>query len=384
MSDSSRVQLAYIVESAWGTTPASALTSLRYTSESLGRRIENLRSDEVRSDRQVTDLIRVGSSGSGGTQHELSYQSFDPFFEAAFASTYSGVSSVTAANITAAASGNQFTAPSGLPVFSPGQWIKVSGFATAANNGYFQVVSSSGTALVVENGAASLVNEAAGPSVTIKGNSLTNGVASRSFTIEKFFSDVSLYWPFKGQRLNTLTVELASRAKVTIATEFMGIGGAFANMTAGTGAYGAATTTPIMSASNNVARLYENGAVLPAGVAVKSMRLNFSNNLRVQDAVGNIDPIGIGYGRFTLTGELQAYFQSETIFNRYANGTDSGLSFILTEGETAYIFTLPAIEYTNGDVLGVGNDQDVLISMEFEAKRHATQGIMCRLDSFAT
>lgn len=384
MSDSSRVQLASIKEVTWGVTPASALTSMRYVNEGLGRRIENVRSDEVRSDRQVSDIIRVGSSGDGPISFELSHNTYHDKLEAALGSTFAALQTITNTGIAAVAATPEFTG-TGLPVFAVGQWVRVSGFATAANNGFWQVVTSSATNLAVANGAATLVNEAAGASVTIVGQTMANGTTAASFTLEKYFSDLSLFWPFRGCRLNTLSLALASRAKVTGSMEFMGIGGAMTNATAGSGAYSAATTTSIMSASNNVARLLENGAALAAGTYVKSLNLQFSNNLRSQDAIGTIDPIGIGYGRFTCTGEMTVYFQSETLFNRYANGNDSGIAVILntpSPENDAYIFTLPAIEYMNADVVGSGNDQDVMVTMEFEAKMHATQGIMARIDTF--
>ena len=59
MSDSNRGQLSYIKESTWGTIPASALTDLRFTSEDFGHGVATRESNEVRSDRQVPDAVRV-------------------------------------------------------------------------------------------------------------------------------------------------------------------------------------------------------------------------------------------------------------------------------------------------------------------------------------
>jgi hypothetical protein len=38
--------------------------------------------------------------------------------------------------------------------------------------------------------------------------------------------------------------------------------------------------------------------------------------------------------------------------------------------------------YTNGDVVGSGNDNEVVASLEWEAKMHATQNVMARIDKF--
>lgn len=384
MSDSSRVQLGYIKEVSWGVTPASALRSLRYTKETLGRRIENVRSDEVRADRQVSDIVRVGSSAQGNFEGELSYDTYKEFIEAALGNLFGSIQTITAATIAAVASGQHFTG-TGMPVFAVGQFVRVAGFVAANNNGFFEVLTSTATDLAIRNGAASLTNESAGPSVTIDSTTVVNGTTKMSFTVEKLFSDLTLFWAMKGLRVNQIELRIASRQKVTLTIDFFGVGTTIVTTTAGSGAYTAATTTSLMNASNNVGRLLEGNATLSAGAFVKSATLRFQNNLRPQDAVGNIDPIGVGYGRFTLTGDMQVYFANETLFNKYLGGTDSALNLLIntpSPENDAYAITLPAIEYTNGDVVGEGNDNDVLAHLEFEAKAHATQGIMVRIDSF--
>lgn len=79
---SSQTRLAYVVESTYGTTPSSPVfQNVRFTSESLNANIENIVSNEIRSDRNITDLIQVGSNAGGAVNFELSYGSFDAFLE---------------------------------------------------------------------------------------------------------------------------------------------------------------------------------------------------------------------------------------------------------------------------------------------------------------
>jgi hypothetical protein len=70
MSDSNRTQMFYAVESNYGVTPASALTEMRFTNESLSYGIQSKSSDELRSDRQVTDLVLVGAEAGGSVSWE--------------------------------------------------------------------------------------------------------------------------------------------------------------------------------------------------------------------------------------------------------------------------------------------------------------------------
>ena len=92
MSDSNRSQLAFVAESVWGTTPGTAtLKKLRFTDESLNFAIDNIQSNEIRSDRQTTDLIQTGAECGGGVNFELSYGAQDDLIAAALWDAWVGV-----------------------------------------------------------------------------------------------------------------------------------------------------------------------------------------------------------------------------------------------------------------------------------------------------
>jgi len=81
--DSSLTQLGYAIESAWKVPPSPlAFKTLRFASESLKIGREKIQSNEIRNDRNVADLIAVGNSAGGATEHEFSYQTFDDILQA--------------------------------------------------------------------------------------------------------------------------------------------------------------------------------------------------------------------------------------------------------------------------------------------------------------
>lgn len=81
--DSSLTQLGYAIESAWKVPPSPlAFNTLRFASESLKIGREKIQSNEIRNDRNVADLIAVGNSAGGATEHEFSYQTFDDILQA--------------------------------------------------------------------------------------------------------------------------------------------------------------------------------------------------------------------------------------------------------------------------------------------------------------
>ena len=90
MVDSSQTRLAYITESTWGTTPATPVfLEQRFVSEGMNANIDTVTSNEIRSDRNVADVVQVGSSAGGSVDFELTYGSFDDWLESLMYSTWS-------------------------------------------------------------------------------------------------------------------------------------------------------------------------------------------------------------------------------------------------------------------------------------------------------
>lgn len=88
MANGSRHSLYAIKEATYGITPTNpALEFVRITGTTLGLAKDSLQSEEVRSDRQMSDF-RLGANQVGGdVNFELSYGSFDQFLQAALLST---------------------------------------------------------------------------------------------------------------------------------------------------------------------------------------------------------------------------------------------------------------------------------------------------------
>lgn len=169
MTDSNRVRLSYVEESTYGTTPASpGFQTLRFTSESLASEPQTTTSQEIRSDRQVSDLILVGVNAAGDVSMEMSFSSHDALVESAMYSTFTetpkkeGATEIT--QVTDAS--DTFTVDAGGASFVADMLIYNSGFDDSANNGLFTVSSSTATTVVVA-GTPTLVDDAS-PASTAK------------------------------------------------------------------------------------------------------------------------------------------------------------------------------------------------------------------------
>jgi hypothetical protein len=366
MSDTSRVQLSFVAESAFATEKTgSNLQILRYTGESLRQTQTVVRSNEIRADRQVPSVRRSRVEAAGTINGELSYGTWDDFLMAALQASAWGapVTVGPAVTIAAAATGNKFTdSGAGLNVFGVGEWVHVSGFTTAANNGFFKIESKAAGEIVVTG--ATLVDEVAGDNVTIvQGGSIANGTTLTTYNLEKKFGDLPNELALLlGMAPSGLTLTVPQDGVITVGFDFMGSSEKSITATKGTG-YDAATTAEIMTARDLV-NLLENQAAM--GITGFSLRLN--NNLGTRLQCGSTGVTGLRSGTIDLTGTLQAYYTSKDLYDKYLNDTASKLALALRDpAGNKYVLDLPQVKLSGGQRVAGGPNGDVLADMQFEA-----------------
>tara|TARA_R110000796_G_C14571530_1_gene435755 strand:- start:461 stop:1993 length:1533 start_codon:yes stop_codon:yes gene_type:complete len=117
MSDSNLSSIAYVAETVWGTTPAPAAFKLmRLTGEAMSHSKDTVVSEEVRSDRQISDMPEVGSQADGSINFELSYTAFQPFLEAAMFNDITAISETGAWAFTTGVQAAETLTVSGLAI----------------------------------------------------------------------------------------------------------------------------------------------------------------------------------------------------------------------------------------------------------------------------
>ena len=168
LQSTNRVAIAKVRETTFGTTPATpAFKSIRQTSSSLAFNPQTVITEEIRSDRQVTDLILVGQQAGGSIGGEMSFRTMDDDLEEALQGTWLNkpyieqLTSDTEISDIAATTATVLT-PLGTP-FKAGMLVLTGGFTTAANNGLLARVSSSAATSVVFPSATFSVEAAAIP-----------------------------------------------------------------------------------------------------------------------------------------------------------------------------------------------------------------------------
>lgn len=387
-----RLKIGYVAETTFGEVPSGppTLQLIRITDESLHQEASTESSAELRSDRQVADVIRTAISTSGDLNFELTYGSFDDFMEAVlqddggWSSTVTDVASDT--SIAADGTGNQYTGADGeFANYTAGEWVEVRGFSNAENNGYAKITainsSNPGTAdndeMVVEG--LSLTTEGAGPSVTITQlASIVNGTTEKSFYIEKEFTDLTNeFAAYTGQVIDQMSLDTTAESKITGTVSLVGKKEESKTATQGDGSPTAVNSNSIFNASGDVDGVIEGGS---SQGRVTAAQIQIGNNSRLRRVLGDDSPVSVGSGKFEVTGTLNVFFQSATLMNKFLNFTTSSLSIILEDVDgNAYIFDLPSVKYTSGQRVAGGESSDIMAELNFSAFLDATDGYTLKI-----
>lgn len=300
IASGSEVRVGYVAESAFGTTPATPTFKVaRVTGNGLRTNKQTGTSDERRGDRNVTDVFLLGLGAGGSYDAELSYASFDDWFEAVLCGTW----------------------------------------AT---------------------------------------NVLKNGGTRRSFTFEETreLGATDSFSRFPGTEFNGFSLSLAASGKAELSFDLMAKKEDLDDAIISGATYTAANTKAIMTAPRSVTSLTVAGETLK----VMSLNLEATNNMRERPEVGSLYSNQFGVGRFELTGTVEAYFESNDAYQSVLDHGSGALSF--TIGDTTnekYTFLLPKIIITDGQITAGGNDDDVMISIPFQAVYDATETCTIKL-----
>jgi hypothetical protein len=391
MSESNLVQVSYVKEATWGTTPASNLQVVRRTGGTFSPDLQTTASAEVRKDRMIAAIRNVGQRPSGSMEIELPYGSHDDLLEGAMMSAWtSGTDTGPVATISAAVSDNSYNDTGTGFTQVAGQWINVSGFTQASgeNNGPSRIVSATTAKLIVDSRVA-LTDETLGDSVTIEGSDyLRNGVTFTSFSIEELYDEAGgvgsdLFMSYVGYVCGSINLDISAENLVT---------GSFADgmakiaarpaATIGSGYDAANSNTPVSAVSE--IELFEAGAA--SSFLVSTFSVAMTNNLRGIPVVGS-DALGaIRLGTCDVTGNWNVYWgsNSETLVDKHLALTASFLSAKATDEDgNMFIVTVPNLRYTSGAPEAGGLDADVPVNMGFQAERDAVTACVLQFDRIA-
>lgn len=331
-------QVAYKVESTYGTVPSAASAqSLRRVQSTLGLSKDTYKSNEIRSDMQVSDFRHGVRKVSGNIQGELSPKTYADFIAAALKRDFAAVTAITGASLTIAGSGPTYTVTRAAGSFLTdgvkiGDIIRLSvGSLNALNLAKNLMVTAltATVATVIVPNASALVAEGpiAGCTVTVTGKKTfipTTGHTDKSWSIEHWHSDVSLSEVYSGCKVNKVAINLPPTGMATIAMDFMG-----KDITTAASQYftspTAATTTGVLAAVNGVLRVNGTTVAIITGLSVEISPEFTSAPVVGSNTISNIFP-----GTVKVSGQAVAQFQDATLRDVFINETEVDLYAVFT------------------------------------------------------
>lgn len=196
-------------------------------------------------------------------------------------------------------------------------------------------------------------------------NVAKGGVAKPSFTLERkvIGSAATAYMRFTGSRFGGMSLSFTPDEIVTGSFKVMGTGHTAATSIIAGATYDAAGTNPPL-AGIDVTSLAVSGV---AGVDYSNLTIELDSALRVQRKLGSTSARGIGYGRRTITGSLTAFFEDLTAYNAFLTNSTPSIIATASDGTNSHTITIPKVRFTGGEVPTPGNDQDIMLTLNWQA-----------------
>lgn len=119
------------------------------------------------------------------------------------------------------------------------------------------------------------------------------------------------------------------------------------------------------------------------GVYFQGIDFTLSNNLRGVQAIGQLGNVNVSPGQLSVTGNMNAFFQDDTMYQKFVDGSEFSLSYtILDENDEGYVFYFPRVTVDTSTMSAGGNDQDLIENMTWSALMDASTGTSLQIDRF--
>ena len=275
-----------------------------------------------------------------------------------------------------------------------GEWIKVGGtgatfsFATANSNGWARISAISATKLTFDRLPSGWTTDS-GSAKTVRlsfGDVLDHGTTRRSATIQRRFNDLSpvVYETTRGQESNTLRFEFRPQDIARMTCGLMGDSGAIATAQIAGATDTAAPTYDVMGTGSDIGRVAVDGTEV--GISdqnyIQSLSFTLDNQMRNRSALGRNGYVGRALGRLRVEGQVDIYFADSTLAQKAISNTDVGLDWrIADDAGRTMLFDIPAAKLS-GTITVPGTNQDAMLPLRLQARRHPTLLYTIRLQRF--
>ena len=205
---------------------------------------------------------------------------------------------------------------------------------------------------------------------------LENGTLKLYRTVIKEFLDMApaVAFVYKGCVVNQISLAIAKRSKITGTISLMGLEIAEAKPAGAT--YLPETTTSPLNASSNVTSILLDD--IPMTSCIDTMSVQILNNFRPKDCVGKFFHSDFNYGAFSVSGNMDLYFETMEQFNMYKAGTPFKLAIhIEDDAGNQYLLELLRCKFETLTTNATGENTDVMASGSYRCS--GVGGVTARL-----
>lgn len=351
------------------------LQTFRVTSKAINLEKEELESDEVDPDtRQVSDSRHGFNRVVGSPGFQFSRQDFDDIIEIAQGAAFSEPTAVSGINLGIDGTTKILDRASGSWItdgYRVGDIIEVAGFANGANNTNWLVLAVAALNLTLYDPNDAIITEVAGAgrTVSLKGKRCDISTVLTTMYMERQFLDTGKYQKFNGVAINELPFSVSPRAIVTAAATLLGMSSA---------AIVSASESGVNPEAKSASSPYDafTGLLHEGGTAitvVTGLDWNINNNRTLEAVIGSKFSPDVFEGDARGNGTLTSFFESETMYNKFVNETESTIFLRLNDpdGTNFCSVVFPRVKY-NGGNMDPPQRGPVPIQMPFKALMHST------------
>lgn len=201
-------------------------------------------------------------------------------------------------------------------------------------------------------------------------NVLKCGTTVTSYTFEHTYElggSSESFHRFPGSMVNTFSIDATTRGDITGSIGMMAQQEVLGTAAITGATYAAANSGPVMSASYDMGSL-SIIALNPTPI-LRRVTFEINNQLRTRPAIGTLFSQQFGAGQRRITGTLEAYFDSQALYQQVLAHAQGVFSFNLgTVSGQKYTVLFPKIQLGNGTInSGTGTGSDVIATINWTA-----------------
>lgn len=203
------------------------------------------------------------------------------------------------------------------------------------------------------------------------------GVTPKYFSIEDYQADIDYARLFTGCTVNTMNLSIAPNQMITTT---VGVVGKDMTISQTEKTQNASSTNSPFDSYSGVLQMADTGGTLADVGVVTSLDLTLNNGFGPLFVIGDDSAPALEYGSAVVEGTMTAYYEDDTIINRFLNETETDILVSVDDptGSNTYGFRMPRAKI-NGAAVPVGGPESRIITMPFVALYDDTYGTNFRI-----